>query len=1235
MITTKQISSSYLSNYFKNSIDNIGFCISNDVLNKQYIEPNNINQLVMKQNQIVANVQGRHIEPYKTKLIISRFNSTHLSIIRSIIFDDPDIASSLNESTLHEQLLQKLENERIFFLPHDRMEVETSCNCRDWENPCEHVRALYAVLIQQIQLNPFLLFEIRGLNKEKILNIANKALTKQTTTSVISAIPLKETIEKPKIILNKYEQRKTYQNSKENFQDKFIKIENVIIKEKSKAPESPNIKDVQTEIDSIFKILPEHPTFYDRTDFKAMLEKLYIEILEKTECYKSDPNIYKARNANFYLYFNKDNKLKAFVTPSTYFSHYLKSLSSRTKFRHGSIEVPVIDETNNSINFKNKEGIIIQPDNFFTYFRRLPYNQKDVHDTASSIFFNYASSLAIELVKKGLFIPEVIFESHSSFSIRYLPHIKNDLIAKQLELLKKLMPENVFFKRDNSSVLPDDAYIDILSLFVTDLIHNLKLYDNKKYRNNLIRAFTTPTAYILNKNEDSNTPNLISNWLQALYIKNHTVSPMLRIELDNDDSFRIYIDLKDKANSLNPIIPYKEIYHAEGMLFSQPVEKIIDSIEKQLAVLSIYMPILDKIISSKGNIIPILKLNQMADVITKTLNVMKLMGINVTLPKELKNFAKAKISYKAKIKKNNSEVSYLSLNELLTFSYELAIGDETITKEEFRDLVKSADGIIKYKNQYLLLEPEEVNKILDNLDKPMPKLNNSLDILHATISRNLNGFGFKPDEALQSVINDMIKVEEIEIPDSLKNVLRPYQERGYKWLYSNAIKKFGSCIADDMGLGKTIQVLSLILKLKEENKLHKPALVVCPTTLIGNWYKECEKFTPSLKVLTYYGSNRNLNIDNIDLIITSYGILRRDIHEFIDKTWDLLIIDEAQNIKNPDTDQTRAVKCIKSNASIAMSGTPVENRLSELWSIFDFINCGYLGSIGKFQKYYATPIEKHRDGAQIESLKLATSPFILRRLKTDKSIISDLPDKIISNEYCYLQKEQAALYENTVKSILNNIDSASGIQRRGLIFKLITSLKQICNHPSHYTKTNDYSKILSGKAETTISLLEKILEKNEKAIIFTQYKEMGNILLKMISKELNEDSLFFHGSVPRLKRDQMVELFQQDNDNRVMVVSLKAGGTGLNLTRATNVIHYDLWWNPAVENQATDRTYRIGQNKNVFIYRLITLGTFEEKIDEIIRSKQELADLTVSAGENWISDFSNDDLREIFTLNLM
>jgi len=323
---------------------------------------------------------------------------------------------------------------------------------------------------------------------------------------------------------------------------------------------------------------------------------------------------------------------------------------------------------------------------------------------------------------------------------------------------------------------------------------------------------------------------------------------------------------------------------------------------------------------------------------------------------------------------------------------------------------------------------------------------------------------------------------------------------------------------------------------------------------------------------------------------------------------------------------------LKSDVKIAMTGTPVENRLTELWSIFDFINRGYLGTLREFQKSYAIPIERFKENSRATKLKMSVSPFVLRRLKTDKNVISDLPEKMVINDYCYLSKSQAVLYEKTLNEMMDMISGFTGINRRGNIFKLITALKQICNHPSQFLKGGEIGKELSGKMEKCISTVQNIIANDEKTLIFTQYKEMGDILCRVIRDECDTEPLFFHGSLTVPQREELIEKFQNDNNTKVMVLSLKAGGTGLNLTSATNVIHYDLWWNPAVEDQATDRTYRIGQDKNVMVHRMITLGTFEEKIDEMLKAKKELADLAVYEGEKIITELSDEEIYQIFSL---
>jgi len=362
-------------------------------------------------------------------------------------------------------------------------------------------------------------------------------------------------------------------------------------------------------------------------------------------------------------------------------------------------------------------------------------------------------------------------------------------------------------------------------------------------------------------------------------------------------------------------------------------------------------------------------------------------------------------------------------------------------------------------------------------------------------------------------------------------------------------------------------------------------------------------------------------------------VVRSDTAKLQKQKWLAIVIDEAQNIKNPSTAQTKAVKKIKGDIRIAMSGTPVENRLSEYWSIFDFVNKGYLSTLPKFKKKFSIPIEVERDQKKVEIFRAITSPFIMRRLKSDKSIIQDLPDKIETNLYCELTKDQTALYQSVIDTTMKQVESTEGIDRKGAVLKLITALKQVCNHPVQFLKKGEVLPQDSGKSVQLLDLLKRIEQNGEKTLIFTQYQTMGKLMVEMIKAEMGFTPPFLHGGVSRKKRDEMVEDFQTNQATKVLILSLKAGGTGLNLTAANNVIHYDLWWNPAVEAQATDRAYRIGQHKNVMVHRFITEKTFEEKIDKLLQSKKDLANLTVTSGEKWIGDLTNNELRNLVSLD--
>ena len=730
-----------------------------------------------------------------------------------------------------------------------------------------------------------------------------------------------------------------------------------------------------------------------------------------------------------------------------------------------------------------------------------------------------------------------------------------------------------------------------------------------------------------------------AQWFDELYLGKYDVIPFFKIEKIEDELFRLKVHIKNRKTNESVLID--KLYTDEDV-FGAKASDISRIVEKQLNYALRYMPELEELFEDEDKLYLDLNLNEVYKIITQTAYYLQKAQIEVILPDELANIIIPRASINAKVKAsrsqdladliNNTSSSKILLDDILDFSYEIALGDEKISIEEYKKLLETNNGLIKYKNKYVLIDQEESRKIFEQIAKSNLKSMSRMELIHASLSGQLDQYDFDYDSAFARVLSDFTKPVEVTVPKELKGELRPYQEIGLKWLWTNVSKGFGACMADDMGLGKTIQVISLLLKMKEEGKLKKPVLVICPTTLMGNWMKELQMFAPSLDAAIYHGADRQLDV-NHDVILTTYAIMRIDVEELKKHSWGVIIVDEAQNIKNPDTAQTLAIKLLKSDVKIAMTGTPVENRLTELWSIFDFINKGYLGSLREFQKSYAIPIERFKEHSRANKLRMSISPFVLRRLKTDKHVISDLPEKMVLNEYCYLSKMQAVLYEKTLNEMMEKISGFTGVNRRGNIFKLITALKQICNHPYQFLKSGEMGREMSGKMEKCLDLVQSILDNGEKTLIFTQYKEMGDILCKVITQECNTEPLFFHGSLTVSQREDLIDRFQNNDDAKVMILSLKAGGTGLNLTSATNVIHYDLWWNPAVEDQATDRTYRIGQDKNVMVHRMITLGTFEEKIDEMLKSKKELADLAVYEGEKIITELSDEEIYEIFTLS--
>ena len=590
----------------------------------------------------------------------------------------------------------------------------------------------------------------------------------------------------------------------------------------------------------------------------------------------------------------------------------------------------------------------------------------------------------------------------------------------------------------------------------------------------------------------------------------------------------------------------------------------------------------------------------------------------------------------------------LSLDDIINFDWQIAIGDEKLSLEELEALARMKIPLVKIRGQWVQLNAKELQEAIDFWKKKSSsQAITARDVVHMALGlaetpEILSFEGVKATGWVGDLLHSLehgADMEEIPVSDQFVGTLRPYQSRGYAWLAFLQRWGFGACLADDMGLGKTPQTLAFIQCNWETND-RRPVLVVCPTSVMGNWQKEVAHFTPNLPVLVHHGPRRIKQPEPFQeealkqsIVITGFPLLHRDFEALSQVNWAAVILDEAQNIKNPTTKQAKAARALKSDFRVALTGTPVENNVGELWSIMEFLNPGFLYSQAKFKRRFFVPIQVDRDTEAVERLKQITGPFILRRLKTDKTIIDDLPEKQETNVFTTLTREQGSLYRAVVKDVSESLKGAEDIQRKGLILATLMKLKQICNHPAQFLHDGSAIPKRSGKLTRLLEMLEEVYEVGDRVLIFTQFTEMGGILQQHLQETFGCEAMFLHGGVPKKQRDRMVERFQHEKDGPLFfLLSLKAAGTGLNLTRANHVFHYDRWWNPAVENQATDRAFRIGQKKHVQVYKFVCTGTVEEQINEMIEQKQEVADSIISTGEQWITELSTRDLKKILRL---
>ena len=1147
-----------------------------------YARKGAVTVLKINENIVDAKVKGTRVRPYKVKIVLPKFTREDIDRLIDAMLQKPALITSLFQRQLTPEVADIARQCGLKIFPAKWSDLKMACDCPDWAVPCKHIAAVIYMLSREIDNNPFLVFEMHGVDllselAARNINVENKIKNIQPTA--------------------------------------LSKIVTKAAKSKSQNPASQaEITAARKRIDfsklsklseASMRLLPDNPPFYFNGNFKAIYEQELNRVTTFVERYLGGRMLADA----VFPY----NGTPPTITPDTTISILVDQYLDPTAV------VSDIDGAESlPINALAQMLLSINPDFLPDYDQSV----QGLHTTMMA---------AVHIAANGLLKPEIVNLSKNQSLMLWTAMRSDANVAEILSELATMLPIGTLQMKPETAKTSwpvENQESIILSIFLSQIV----VISTHKGENAVTELFFDGAIARFDGIGEKEIPGAIKTWTDRLLVTEGRWTPVLYFS-DTDDEqipqFFLNISVEDTTQGGSDTISLQEI-----MVFSRWDDLRYDILQSVMQLSNIIPGLVDYVNDSASTPIRLSAI-EIVEFITKIIPSMRMLGLKVFMPKSLSHLLKPKASLRIK-ERDVLDFGVFSISDFFCYDWRVAVGDELLGIKEFEQLIAHAEGLIKFKKSYIYVSPADLEKLRARLSSPT-KLT-SIDLFKAALSEQDDDAPVELSEGVLRKINEIRAFEQIDIPEHLNAKLRPYQLRGYSWLYRNMMIGFGSILADDMGLGKTLQAITLMLKLKEENALaDEKMLVVAPVGLLYNWQAEIRRFAPTLATHIYHGTDRTLkDAKNADVVLTSYGIARSDTAKLKKEKGILMVIDEAQNIKNPKAEQSKAVNAIDAKHRIALSGTPVENRLSEFWSIMNFTNHNYLGNLTSFTKDYAKPIQVYNDAHCADELKKITAPFLMRRMKTDKTIINDLPDKIERNVYASLSPQQAALYEQTLNEAMAVIegmatDSQQALfKRQGIILQMILALKQICDHPALFLKNENTEVALSGKAQLLIDRVQTIVDANDKVLIFTQYREMGAILQKMLADHLGTTPLFYHGGCSPEQRRQMVERFQNSRRAQVFILSLKAAGTGLNLTAANNVIHYDLWWNPAVESQATDRAYRIGQKRNVIVDRFITTGTFEERINDMINSKRNLAEMTVATGESWIGNLSNRELHELF-----
>lgn len=1150
-----------------------------------------------KELLFTAKVQGSQLRPYTVKIRFPRVDRDAAARFTDLVAKDPEFISSLVDDRLEPRVADVAEAAGLRLFPESWREFGLTCTCPDFAVPCKHIAAAFLAIVREIDADPLKVLSFQGFDLKKALKERGVDLERAEGFELPDARSLLRWKAKP---------------------------------EEAVAPKQGGVKDAETAFSAVplylvkplsatlLKLLPEETALFPGG--RDWLKKVWNRISKRAS------NAWSLRGSHANVWDRIDKgPLGSWGPVVPKVQMFDDSLDFVRPYSEGMTPRPLSE--------KRASGWL------FDAMLELGNEEARNHSVGLSVWYQLIT-IALALMKNGAVVPVLVRHPEAekpACTLVWEPALAADsvrsVVLEGAAALESLGVRLITLPEHEEST-PEGRFLAILTVLITAFADHMQAVDAAA-RGKLVTGLFGDRYRCLEEGACDSEIHTLSRYLRPLSFYQLPTDwvPVVVVRSRNRETIQLNLGIlpaKHEAGE-KPIL-------LKAILTDPEYERDRYAVIAGFQMLTSACPELAEVLKSQGKPFSMVP-EDLKPFLFEARPALELLGVQVLLPKRLRKIFRPQLTAEISGTAKSSAGRFLTKEMLADFSWKVSIGSRELTEAEALQLFEKKGEIVQLDDEYVWLDPAEIEAIEKRLkQKRKPGY---LERLRGALTGEIEGAGVQVSGDIMEKLREISREKEIPVPDDIRAELRPYQKRGYSWLMKNFRLGLGSLIADDMGLGKTLQVITALDELKREGELKTGKVIaVVPATLLTNWVREIRKFAPNLTAEIYHGSDRRLGDPDKrpDVLLTTYGTLRRDSEQLSKLSWRVMVLDEVQAVKNTGTGAYAAASSFPADRVIAMTGTPVENRLMEYWSIFSIVQPGLLGTASDFRENFSVPIENEHDPRAAEAFRKLVAPFMLRRMKTDKAIISDLPDCIVQDVMTTLLPEQAYLYQEALTRNLDAISRAEAnsrdkqVKRRALVLKLITELKQICNSPSQYNKqwseTPD-----SAKAETLFELLDECRENGRKVLVFTQYREMGELLQGWIAKKTGRKPEFLHGGVSVARRAVMVDDFQNNPDSHILLVSLKAGGTGLNLTAASVVIHYDLWWNPAVESQASDRAWRIGQQRDVLVYRFVTEGTFEERINEMLTEKRRITDLAVSSDENWVGDMSTSELRALFSLS--